>query len=136
MQLTICFERYVGLQRIAKDEYISLPPLYHICAKDDKHNLYVFRSDGLKVTPKDLRFVHMHNEQSHNSYSWFPANKAMKRVMAKPLQLYADAANNSSATREDIKLIRRVIEAVTSTPVCFPTDDRDGLSQNKVTISF
>lgn len=135
MQLTIIYQRYVGLQRLSKDNYIPTPPCYNIFAENEEHDLFIFQSDGLSVTARDLHFVHFKSERSHNSYT-YRDDKHTTRIMARPTLLYSESGNVKSQTAADAKLIRAVIEAVTATPVCFPTDDRDGLSQNKVTISF
>ena len=132
-QLTISYEKYTPLRREARGDYTPLPPRFNICAEDEDRNLFVFKSDGLSVTARDLRFVHLHGD-SRNSYT-YREGKHTTRIMARPVTLFGESGNVKSQTAADVKLIKAVIGVVTSRPVEFPADDRDGLSLNKVSAS-
>lgn len=133
MQLVITYEKYTPLEKRATGEYLQQPPCYKIYAEDDERNLYVFRSDGLQIKPSDLLFVHMRSERGRNSYTYRDGVLNTK-VMSRPTTLYSECGNASSKTAADVKLIKAVIGVVTSRPVEFPADDRDGLSRNIVTL--
>ena len=122
MQLVITYEKYTPLEKRATGEYLQQPPCYKIYAEDDERNLYVFKSDGLQIKPSYLLFVHMRSERSRNSYTYRDSVLNTK-VMSRPTTLYSECGNASSKTAADAKLIRAVIEAVTSTPVSFPADE-------------
>lgn len=133
-QLTISYEKYTPLRREARGDYTPLPPRFSICAEDEDRNLFVFKSDGLSVTARDLRFVHMHGD-SRNSYT-YREGKHTTRIMARPVTLFGESGNVKSQTAADATLIRRVIDAVIATPVSFPADDRKGLTINKTIVSY
>lgn len=127
MQLELYYEKYIETKR-------DLAARFKIYVQDQEHNLFVFRSDGKQVKANDLLFVHMRSERSRNSYTYRDGVLNTK-VMSRPTTLYSECGNASSKTAADVKLIKAVIGVVTSRPVEFPADDRNGLSLNKVTAS-
>ena len=134
MQLKLIYEKYIETQRNDTGDYTKFPPLFRVVVEDEQRNRYVFRSDGSSVKPSDLLFVHM-MEGSQNHYSYHAHGKVTK-VMTRPTILYLETSVAPSKAKTDAKLIKSVIQAVTSTPVDFPADDRAGLSLNTSTITI
>lgn len=106
---------------------------YHVNVTDSENNIVVFSSDGQTVKPGDVQFAVMRSKRSRNRYTYLPRSEKDEPIMKHPA-LYHERGNNPKITQADVARIRAAIKIVTSRPVSFPDDDRDGLTVRTVTI--
>lgn len=141
MTLTISFEVYRSLTKEERNDGVPITakiPRFSISAEDEQHSIYIFHSDGTQTKETDFRFATIRAKDKHGSrYTWLNSTGKSKRVMARPVAIYSDQTNIDAYCQHDVALIKRVISAVTSTPVSFPiNDEREGLICNKVTVTI